>query len=100
MTASRTRGSNPVKRLWFALLALSGLAIALPASVAAQDPITLSILSVDDSKFPNVTAVVATDQRGAPIADISLRELQIEESGAPALPISIQRAIETDVPLA
>jgi VWFA-related protein len=65
----------------------------------ADGDISVSILSVDDTAFPEVTLVLIADQRGRPIAEIGLEGLQIEESGSPAAPLSIQRAVDKDVPL-
>jgi VWFA-related protein len=68
--------------------------------LADENDISLSIVGVDDSAFPEVTVVLTADQQSRPIADIQLQELQISESGSPATPVSIQRAVDRNMPLA
>lgn len=68
--------------------------------LADDGAISVSIVSVDDTAFPEVTLVLTADQRNKPIADIQLQELQIEESGSPATPVSIHRAVDRNMPLA
>jgi VWFA-related protein len=82
------------------LLALVVLLLAGSQSGLADEDISLSISSVDDSAFPEVTVVLTADQRGRPIADIGPQDLQIEESGSPATSVSIKRAVDQEVPLA
>jgi len=66
----------------------------------AQEDISVSIVGVDDTAFPEVTVVLTADQRGRPIAEIGPQDIQIEESGSPATPVAIQRAVDKNVPLA
>jgi tight adherence protein B len=68
--------------------------------LADDGAISVSIVGVDDTAFPEVTVVLTADQHNRPIADIQLQELQIEESGLPATPVSIQRAVDRNMPLA
>jgi len=93
-------------------LGLGRMAIAVLLLLAAQPlasgevgladdgAISVSIVGVDDTAFPEVTVVLTADQHNRPIADIQLQELQIEESGLPATPVSIQRAVDRNMPLA
>lgn len=75
------------------LLAAAGLA-------QAQEDISISIVSVDDTAFPDVTAVFTADQHGRPLAALDPAEVEIEESGSPATLASIGRAVDDDIPLA
>jgi len=68
--------------------------------LADEKAISVSIVSVDDTAFPEVTVVLTADQHSRPIANIQLQEIQIEESGSPATPASIQRAVDRNMPLA
>jgi VWFA-related protein len=68
--------------------------------LADEEAISVSIVSIDDTAFPEVTMVLTADQQGRPIADIQPQELQIEESGSPATPVAIQRAVDRNMPLA
>jgi len=93
-------------------LGLGRMAIAVLLLLAAQPlasgevgladdgAISVSIVGVDDTAFPEVTVVLTADQHSRPIADIQLQDLQIEESGLPATPVSIQRAVDSNMPLA
>jgi VWFA-related protein len=67
---------------------------------AQGNDISVSIVSVDDTAFPDVTLVLTADQHNRPIADIRPEELQIEESGSAATPVSIERALDANIPLA
>jgi hypothetical protein len=67
---------------------------------SAQEPISVTIHSVDDSAFPNVSAILTADRGGRPVLDIALPDLEVQESGAPGLAVSIQRAADAGVPLA
>jgi uncharacterized protein YegL len=71
-------------------------------ALKAQEPDTapVTILSVDDSAFPNVTAILSAEQRGVPIMDLALRDLTVQETGVAALPIGIKSAVDSDLPLA
>lgn len=74
------------------------LAAARPAQ--AQEDISISIVSVDDTAFPEVTAVFTADQHGRPLATLDPAEVESEESGSPATLASIGRAVDDDIPLA
>jgi VWFA-related protein len=98
--------------VWRHGLGLGRVAIAVLLLLAAQQvasgevgladdgTISVSIVGIDDTAFPEVTVVLTADQHNRPIADIQLQELQIEESGSPATPVSIQRAVDRNMPLA
>lgn len=83
------------------IVGLAALAAALlPGGFASADGgVTLSILGVDDSKFPTVTAVVMADLRGRPIAELRPEDVRVEELGVPAQVLSVRRA-GTETPLA
>mgnify|MGYP000311040804 CR=1 FL=1 len=83
------------------IVGLAAVAAALPSGgfVAADGGITLSILGVDDSKFPDVTAIVMADLRGRPIADLRPEDVRVEDLGVPAQVLSVRRA-GTETPLA
>lgn len=74
--------------------------MATPILASAQEPISVTILSVDDSAFPNVSAIFSAERAGSPITEIALRDLEVQESGAPGLAVSIQRAADAGIPLA
>jgi Mg-chelatase subunit ChlD len=65
----------------------------------SQGPM-VSIHSVDDRAFPLVSVAFTLDERGRPVSDIGTGEIRIEESDAPVSELSVQRAIEADIPLA
>lgn len=72
----------------------------LPTSAVAQADLSVAILSVDDSGFPQVTAAVAVDYRGRPLPNIAPVDIDVQESGAGAALLSIRRAADENVPLA
>jgi len=69
-------------------------------ALAQGDDISVSVVSVDDTAFPEVTMVLTADQHNRPVADIRLEEIQVEESGSAATPVSIERALDANMPLA
>lgn len=84
--------------LVFLLVAAAPLEANDPA--VAEEDISVSILSVDDAAFPEVTLVFTADQHSRPIAEVAPRNVEIEESGSPATPVSVRRAVDEDIPLA
>jgi VWFA-related protein len=90
-------------------LRITGLAIVvvLIASLLAgsrlglaQEDISISFFSVDDTAFPDVTAVFTADQHGRPLAALDPADVEIDESGSAATLVSIGRAVDDDIPLA
>ena len=76
------------------------LACALwPASSSADGEIAVKILSVDDSKFPDVTAVFTADDAGRPVAGLAVSNLTATEDSAPAQVISVLAASASAIPL-
>lgn len=61
---------------------------------------SISVLSVDDTKFPEVEALIGVDQRGKAAMNIDPSQLDIQEGGAPASLSSLQRVPDPDLPLA
>jgi len=62
--------------------------------------LAVSINSVDDRAFPLVSVAFTVDDRGRPVTDIGPGEARIEESDAPTTDVSVQRAVEANIPLA
>jgi uncharacterized protein YegL len=93
------RGLGRIAIAALVLLAARPLASG-QVGLADDGVIYISIVGVDDTAFPEVTLVLTADQHNRPIADIQLQDLQIEESGSPATPVSIQRAVDKNMPLA
>lgn len=83
-----------------AALCLLVVWMGTPILASAQEPISVTIHSADDSAFPNVSAVLSADRAGVPITEITLRDLEVHESGAPGLAVSIQRASDVGIPVA
>lgn len=84
----------------FAVAAFAALAFAVSTPARAQDAISVSVLSVDDSAFPQVSAVVTADRGGIPISSPRLSDVFIEESGAATLPTALHRATDVSLPIA
>ena len=59
---------------------------------------SISVLSVDDTKFPEVSALFGVDQRGRAASNIDPSQLEIQEGGAPASLSSLQRVVDPDMP--
>jgi len=83
-------------RLRFRLAAsvlVMGMAMFLSwhTPVAAEEEITVSVLAVDDSEFPSVTALVTADESGRPLLSLLPAEVQVTEGGVAA-------AVEAVVP--
>ncbi len=89
-------------RRWIFLLILALVFPVLPGTspVRAQGDIAIEILSVDDSAFPIVRMVITADQAGAPMTDLAVRELEVEEGGVGATPTEVQLATNSNLPLA
>lgn len=60
---------------------------------------SISVLSVDDTKFPEVEALFGVDLRGRAASNIDPSQLQIREGGAPASLSSLQRVLDPDMSL-
>ncbi len=85
-------GSVPVC-LFLALLTGWGVA-------RADGEVAVTIVAVDDSSFPVVTAVFMADYGGRPLANLSATDITVTESGAPGAAATIQQAADANVPLA
>lgn len=99
--------NDDAKALWGPKLARLALPVLIIAAFLAahssglvQEAISISILSVDDTAFPEVHVVFTADQRGRPINEVRLSEVRIEESGLAATPVAIRRATDSNIPLA
>ena len=60
---------------------------------------SLSVLSVDDTEFPEVGALFGVDLRGRAASNIDPSQLRIQEGGAPASLSTLQRVVDPDMPL-
>ncbi|MER3448659.1 MAG: hypothetical protein C4315_02445 [Chloroflexota bacterium] len=82
--------------LYLGLLMAVGIG---PGLALADGELKVSIVAVDDSKFPDVTAIVMADLHGRPIADLRPEDIRVEDLGVPAQVLSVRRA-GTETPLA
>jgi VWFA-related protein len=82
------------------LLAALVLAFPAPAAVAAE-PVTVNIASLDDSQFPNLTAVVdVRDANALPVAGLSLDNFRATVGDEAAQITDLQTAVDANVSLA
>ncbi len=82
------------------LLAALVLAFPAPAAVAAE-PVTVNIASLDDSQFPNLTAVVdVLDANALPVAGLSLDNFRATVGDEAAQITDLQTAVDANVSLA
>ena len=82
------------------LLAALVLAFPAPAAVAAE-PVTVNIASLDDSQFPNLTAVVdVLDVNTLPVAGLSLDNFRATVGDEAAQITDLQTAVDANVSLA
>jgi hypothetical protein len=90
----------PVRALRIAAaLILLIVSTLLPSKASSQTPATLAILSVDDSDFPRVTAVVAVLAGGRPVLSVGAGDVTVTESGAPAQVLAVTPAADGAVPV-
>lgn len=82
--------------LYLGLLMAVGIG---PGLALADGELKVSIMAVDYSKFPDVTAIVMADLHGRPIADLRPEDIRVEDLGVPAQVLSVRRA-GTETPLA
>lgn len=83
-----------------ALLAALVFASPAPPAVAAE-PVTVNIASLDDSQFPNLTAVVdVLDTNARPVAGLSLENFQATVGDEAAEITDLQTAVDANVSLA
>jgi VWFA-related protein len=83
-----------------ALLAALVLAFPAPAAVATE-PVTVNIASLDDSQFPNLTAVVdVRDANSRPVAGLSLDSFRATVGDEEAQITDLQTAVDANVSLA
>jgi len=83
-----------------ALLAALVLAFPAPAVVAAE-PVTVNIASLDDSQFPNLTAVVdVRDVNSRPVTGLSLDNFRATVGDEAAQITDLQTAVDANVSLA
>lgn len=87
------------------LRVLLGIAtlLAVPALSASAGPpgeLRIEIVSVDDSAFPSVTAVVnVLDPANRPVIGLAADRIEAAESGEPAAVTSVARATDVDLPI-
>ena len=82
------------------LLAALVLALPAPAAVAAE-PVTVNIAGLDDSQFPNLTAVVdVLDANALPVAGLSLDNFRATVGDEEAQITDLQTALDANVSLA
>jgi tight adherence protein B len=75
------------------------LALALPSGFAhADEPVTVAVIDVDDSAFPEVQAIVSIVEGGRP-ARLQPGDLVATETAAPADVLRIQAAEDLRTPL-
>ncbi len=60
---------------------------------------SISVLSIDDTEFPEVEALFSVAQHGRPAGQIDPLQLKIQEGGAPAYLSSLQRVVDPDMPI-
>jgi VWFA-related protein len=83
-----------------ALLAALVLTSPAPAAVAAE-PVTVNIVSLDDSQFPNLTAVVdVLDANALPVAGLSRDNFGATVGDEAAQITDLQTAVDANVSLA
>jgi VWFA-related protein len=83
-----------------ALLAALVLAFPAPAAVATE-PVTVNIASLDDSQFPNLTAVVdVRDVNSRPVAGLSVDNFRATVGDEAAQITDLQTAVDANVSLA
>lgn len=83
-----------------AVAALAAIALPWAAPAVAGPPATLAVevISVDDSRFPEVTAVVnVLDEANRPIIGLTAADMLAEEGGEPAAITSVERATDADL---
>jgi VWFA-related protein len=84
-TGRLSHWGEPAVRIGFAaILAFVVVLISGTAITYADDPVTATILDVDDSAFPEVRAIVTLDRGGQPVADLRQTDVEAEETGARA----------------
>lgn len=81
--------------LLLVLVAATGFAVA-----RADGPVSVSILSVDDSAAPETTLVMTVDNAGHPVTQLTPQQITINEDGRPATVESLQEVTQADTPLA
>lgn len=94
MTPLRGR---PIRFIALAVvLAMVGGAV----TASADGEIVVSVNSVDDSRFPEVSAVFTADEAGRPVTDLSTNEVTVAENGVASSVSSIRVASDAAIPLA
>ncbi len=69
---------------------------ALPA--AADDGMVVHILSVDDSNFPAVTAVVSVEAVGRPVETLDASAITVTDNGSPVIVRAVTRVQDARIP--
>jgi tight adherence protein B len=67
---------------------------------AAEEGLSVDILSVDDSEFPDISVIFTADRGGRPVASMAPAEVSVQEGGVGATVTSLERATDAAVPLA
>ncbi|MGE5597573.1 MAG: VWA domain-containing protein [Hyphomicrobiales bacterium] len=80
-----------------ALVAAFGLR-TVPAE--ADGPVSVTIVDVDDSAFPDVRVVASIEENGRPAPALTAGQLEATEGGAPARVEAIAETVDTTIPLA
>ena len=84
---------------FLALLALLPFVALWPANASADGEIAVKVVSVDDSRFPTVSAVFTADEAGRPLTGLTAANVVATEGGSPATVVSLQSASASAVPL-
>lgn len=80
-------------------LALLGAALA-PSNAPAQTAAELSVLQVDDSAFPQISAVVAVTSGGRPLTNLGAPDFAVtDDTGAAAAISAVNPAADAAVPV-
>lgn len=90
------------RKLFVRFLVASALAIHLGAfapSTRADGEVEGSIVSVDDSQFPVVTAIVDVGVGGRPLTELTASRIAVRESGAVAREVQVKSVLDASLPL-
>lgn len=100
-----SRFASIVPALLVALVAalLMASSLALPASVAADGELGISIVEIDAADFPTVRVVVVADAEGRPIDTLGSTQIQVDEGPAgqtrPAVVLDVAEELNADIDL-
>ncbi|MBI2764672.1 MAG: VWA domain-containing protein [Chloroflexi bacterium] len=77
-----------------------GLALGAAASARAEDPIEVTVSSVDATAFPDIRIVVTVTSAGRPLAPGAVGNVTMDEGGAAVPVANVARATDINLPVA